>query len=220
MMRNLRKKPLLVALGALSLAVSAQAELFDRGSGMIYDSRSNLTWLIDANAAPTLGAHPDGLMSWSQAVSWADQLVFGGFSDWRLPQVRPVNGVGLNLDYSEDGSTDGGINQRGLNSELGFLFYVSLGNQANSSELLAGPFQRLQNYAYWTGTSSPYAGEAMHFFTAFGDQGSSPTESLYYAWAVREGDVLAVPEPQSAALMLLGLAVLCGRRFAARRASA
>lgn len=201
----------------LLLAASAQAALLDRGNGMIFDTASNLTWLQDANAAQTLGADADGMMDWSAASSWVAQLSHGGFDDWRLPVVRPVNGVALNMAYSEDGSTDSGINTAGLNSELGHLFYTSLGNQAASGLTQTGPFSNTQNFAYWTGTGSPYGDEeALHFFTAFGDQGSSLKVNEYRVWAVREGDVLAVPEPQTAALLLLGLGVLAWRRRPAR----
>jgi len=42
----------LAALGILS-AGSAQAQLFNRGGGLIYDSVQNVTWLADANYAKT-----------------------------------------------------------------------------------------------------------------------------------------------------------------------
>lgn len=42
----------LAALGTLS-AGSAQAQLFNRGGGLIYDSVQNVTWLADANYAKT-----------------------------------------------------------------------------------------------------------------------------------------------------------------------
>jgi len=206
----------LVTAAALVMASPAWATLYDRGNGMVYDSASNLTWLQDANAARTSGASASGLLTWDAANTWAQQLSWGGFDDWRLPVVRPVNGSSLNMDYSEDGSTDGGINTSGKNSELGYLFYISLGNQAATGMSQSGPFTNTQDFAYWTGTTSPYGDEeALHFFTAFGDQGSSLKVNEYLAWAVREGDVLAVPEPQQVVLLLMGLGVLAWRRRAA-----
>lgn len=186
-----------LALG--TLLAPAEASLLLRGGNndMVYDTATGLTWVRNAS----LG----GLRSWADAKVWAENLEFGGRNDWRLPGLTPVDGVALNLDFSDDGSTDSGYNNSGLNSELGFLFYNSLGNNAFDGLTETGPFQNLAAYAYWTGTASPYDGEAMHFFTAFGDQGSSSTDNLYYAWAVRVGDV---PEPQSAALALAGLAAL------------
>ena len=192
-------KSAIACLGLCALFAPAQASLLLRGGNndMVYDTVSGLTWVRNAS----LG----GLRTWADAKDWAENLEFGGRSDWRLPGLTPVNGVALNLDFSDDGSTDSGFNNSGLNSELGFLFYSSLGNNALDGLTQTGPFQDLAAWAYWTGAASPFGGEAMHFFTAFGDQGSSSTDNLYFAWAVRAGDV---PEPQSAALVLAALAAL------------
>jgi hypothetical protein len=51
------KKPIL-ALGlmvSLLLAGIAQATLFDRGNGLIYDNVLNITWTQNANLCVTLG---------------------------------------------------------------------------------------------------------------------------------------------------------------------
>lgn len=190
-------KSALAGLALVALLAPAQASLQLRGNDMVYDTATGLTWVRNAGMG--------GLHTWAEAKAWAEALEFHGYSDWRLPGLTPVNGVALNLDFSDDGSTDSGFNNSGLNSELGYLFYASLGNNAFDGLTQTGPFQNLEAWAYWTGTASPFEGEAMHFFTAFGDQGSSSTDNLYYAWAVRVGDV---PEPQSAALALAGLAAL------------
>jgi hypothetical protein len=78
--------------------------LINRGGGMIYDTTANITWLADMNYAYTSGyvasgvapgsagentIWTDGRMSWAAAKNWADNLVYGGFSDWRLPTVNP-----------------------------------------------------------------------------------------------------------------------------------
>ncbi len=53
---------------ALALLVStigtntAQASLFDRGNGLLYDDALKVTWLQDANCAKTRGYDTDGLM--------------------------------------------------------------------------------------------------------------------------------------------------------------
>lgn len=186
-----------LALTALLAPAQASLELRGGNNDMVYDTATGLTWVRNAS----LG----GMRTWADAKAWAEALEFGGRNDWRLPGLTPVNGVALNLDFFDDGRSDNGFNNSGLNSELGFLFYNSLGNNAFDGLVNTGPFESLADWAYWTGTASPYDGEAMHFFTAFGDQGSSSTDNLYYAWAVRVGDV---PEPQSAALALAALAAL------------
>lgn len=53
----------------------ANATLSDRGSGLFYDDDLDITWL-DISTVP---------MSWDEAIDWADNLVYAGYSDWRLP---------------------------------------------------------------------------------------------------------------------------------------
>ena len=56
----------------------AQAGLVDRGSGMLYDTVLNITWLQDANYAKTSNYDADGRMTWTQANTWANNLNYGG----------------------------------------------------------------------------------------------------------------------------------------------
>ena len=64
------------------------AELHDRGGGLIYDDVLNVTWLQDANYAHTSGYDLDGLMNRNDAFTWADNLEYGGYDNWRLPSLR------------------------------------------------------------------------------------------------------------------------------------
>lgn len=66
---------------------AARATLIDRGGGMIYDTDLNITWLADANYAKTSGYDADGLMTWAAANAWAQNLTYGGYTDWRLPKT-------------------------------------------------------------------------------------------------------------------------------------
>ena len=103
----------------IGLAGTANAALWDRGGGLIYDDVLDITWLQDANYAGTT-------MNWADAVAWADQLVFGGFDDWRLPAT--IDGP---LVLGHDGTTTGGYNI--ITSEMGFMYYNNLGNLAGKS---------------------------------------------------------------------------------------
>lgn len=190
---------------------NAQAALFDRGGGMVYDDALNITWLQDANYAQTSGYDSDGRMSWTLANTWAANLGYGGFDDWRLP--TPLN---------QDGSGPcGGSNC--TNSEMGHMFYNNMGASAGNS-ILTGEntanltlFANLQVGNYWTGTAhSDFI--AWDFRNHSGHQGYYMRGEDFYAWAVRNGDVAApIPEPETYAMMLAGLGVMGG--IARRRQS-
>lgn len=202
------------ALTGLLSGMPAQADLQLRAGGaMVYDTATNLTWLADAG----LG----GLRTQADAALWAEGLSFGGLDDWRLPTVAPVNGSALQLDYTEDGSTDVGLNNAGLNTELGYLYHASLGNTA-AGLTQTGPFSGLVDPAnavgpvFWTGTASE-PGWGLAFFMGMGLQDQLSSDTLGQAWAVRVGDVAAVPEPGSLALMFAGLAAAAGAGSARRR---
>lgn len=78
-----------VAIGLV--AAPADATLFDRGNGLIYDDGLDITWLQDANYGVTSGYDADGVMTWAEVLTWADTLIYGGHSDWRLPATVPRN---------------------------------------------------------------------------------------------------------------------------------
>ena len=60
-----------LVLLCLSVSLSANAALYDRGNGLIYDDVLDITWLQDANYAQTSGYDTDGRMTWIEAKAWA-----------------------------------------------------------------------------------------------------------------------------------------------------
>ena len=185
----------LVALAPLS----AQAALELRPGGMVYDRASDLTWLIDWNAAAGSAfddgssAH-DGRMSWASAMAWADALEWGGADDWRLPTAVPCFGFGCQ------------------DSEIGHLWYEVLGNRAGLPAVNTAPFEHVAFAPYWSGTAQAGApAQAWYFNTLGGSQNLLPLTAQAHAVAVHQGDVLSsVPEPPMAWLALAGLAVTAG----------
>jgi hypothetical protein len=201
---------LATTLVGAALAGTAQAGLIDRGGGMIYDTTLDITWLADWNYASTSGFDADGAMNWTTANSWANNLVYGGFSDWRLPSSLNANG---------SGPCGPAFNCTG--SEMGHMFYVNWGATANNSFSTGtnaanlALFSNVVSFIYWSGTEyAPNQSEAWFFNVTQGAQANLTKIGWLFAVAVRPGDVTAsVPEPQSLALVLLGL----GAGMVARR---
>ncbi|MGK2898806.1 MAG: PEP-CTERM sorting domain-containing protein [Burkholderiaceae bacterium] len=175
--------------GAAQAALQARDLNGDTVTDAFYDTDLNITWLRDANV--------NGPMHWVDAVSWADNFSFAGYTDWRLPTSDTCSG------YNCTGS------------EMGHLYYTELGNLAGGPMTNTGGFQNLQLISHWSGTGVGSFG-GFFFDLPSGSQGSAGNINLYDAMAVREGDVPStvpgVPEPETYALMLLGLA---GVAFAA-----
>ena len=221
------KKPLILALLAgLALSGAAQATLHDRGGGMIYDDVLKITWLKDANYAKTSGYSANkGLMDWTAANTWANNLSYGGYTDWRLPTMVDTGASGCE-EWAYTG-TDCGWNVQTVSgstvySEMAYMYYVNLDNKGyfdtsgNSPQpgwgLVDDPlnpndetlFTNLEEaYLQWSGleytTPSDYA-----WLFSMGDGLQAQYEKTIelFAWAVRSGDVA---EPST--LVLLGLAM-------------
>ncbi len=193
-------------------------------SVFLYDNVLNVTWLRNANA--------NGAKKWGQANTWAANLVVGAYDDWRLPTLTPVNGTAFNYNFTNNGTSDYGYGATGTGwgtaSEMGHLFYVTLGNKGyctpgagGSSGCVqqpgwglanTGDFQNLQSGEYWSGLEhAPSPKNAWTFSILGGTQYYSGKSSSLYALAVRSGDVLApvaVPIPAAAWLMLSGIGAL------------
>jgi hypothetical protein len=187
----------------LLAALPAQAALFDRGAGLIYDDVFDITWVQDANLARTSGYDDDGLMNAARARAWADALVYRGYDDWRLPDPcspdgsQPLNGWEMSAN------------------EMGSMFYVTLGNQATydvqdfSGLTHTGPFINLEPFRYYTGTPWYWATDCWWYFNfGSGLQFDAVDGTDCYAWAVRDGDSTPVPAP--GVLWLLASGLVCG----------
>lgn len=164
------------------------------GSGMFlayYDPNQDITWAANANI--------NGADTWNNQVSWAAGLNLGGVSGWRLPTT-------LNPDATcEQPAISAGNNCTG--SEMGYLYY-----EEGITFATPGPFSNVQSSSYWSGTervSAPGNAWIFRFDGGFQTIASMSGNSLF-AWAVRDGDVSAVPLPAAVWLFGSGLLGLIG----------
>ena len=139
-----------------------------------------------------------GAMSWWGAQAWANNLTLGGVTGWSLPTTVPALS---------------GLNQKG--SQMGDLFYNQLGGVSSTSIATTQNanydlFTNVQSslpYSYWSGSEyGSYPTVAWNFSTSLGDQNTNFKDYQFYAWAVRPGDVAAVPVP--GAFWLFGSAMV------------
>ncbi|GBD97971.1 MAG TPA: DUF1566 domain-containing protein [Nitrospirae bacterium] len=181
------------------LTASAQADLIDRGGGLIYDTELEVTWLQDT----IYGFEWDtGRMYWDDAMAWADSLVYQGYDDWRLPHYD------ISCWYYLAGDC--------VTSEMGHLFFIEGISPWWEDQY---PFINVQPNYYWTGTEYP-SDTSLAWDIDFnnGEQSAVPKDIFSYAWAVRDGDsVPVIPEPVSSILFVIGGAALTARNYRRKR---
>ena len=213
----------------LVLTSVAKATLIDRGGGLLYDTGLNVTWLVNADygfgsSYDSADGTTDGRMTWDNAVAWAANLSYYDrvrnvtYTDWRLPVIIDTGTPGCNFAYS---GTDCGYNVDTATSELAYLFYVDLGDQALKDAtgtnqtgyglVNVGPFINFQSYSYWSGTEyAPNTAGSWSFNTSDGSQGSNGKGNTFYALAVMPGDVAKIPLPAPVWLLCSGLLGFAG----------
>ncbi|UOA09828.1 DUF1566 domain-containing protein [Methylobacter sp. S3L5C] len=235
-MRHKKIRLALVLLASSIVTSTAQASLEARTGGMVYDKINKITWAADANlfktqaaadsnlvneiivnnngvindASAVNGSHTltaadfntsTGKMTWFGAQAWVNNLTLGGFTDWRLPIITE-GASGGNPPVSEMVAlfANGPSGGAGAGNGAG----AGTGMTNNGSYNI---FTNVQSSEYWLGSeyaSSP--GEAWLFLTTNGTMSYIGKLNQNFAWAVRSGDVAAVPLP--GAVWLFGSALV------------
>jgi len=200
------------------LALNINAALIDRGNGLIYDDDLDITWLADANYAMTSGYDSDGRMTWQKATDWTVQLSFGGFSDWRLPYT-PLIDSSCSM-YTETDIGGGNYGSYCTGSEMGHLYYDELSGTIDAPITQSGDpdlslFSNIQDMTsrnYWSSEKMPW-GEPFGFQFFNGSTNYGGDTNGWYAWAVHDGDIGAVPIPSAVWLFGSGLIGLARRKI-------
>jgi len=158
----------------------------DNGNGTITDNATNLMWMQNDNGAPIL---------WESALSYAENFSYAGYSDWRLPDVKELQGL---IDYSRSPATTNSaainplFNCTQITNEAGvtdYPYYMSSTtfcsqtptNGANACYVSFGRAMGYMNvYGGWIDVhgagaqrSDPKTGDPASFPTGFGPQGDA-----------------------------------------------
>ena len=176
---------------------AAEATIYDRGNGLIYDDDLDVTWMQYVSTAEDTGYCvdylpncTDGLMTKDEAnafVNWFNTSYNPPWGyDWRLPITPTTTDLSCSDSFNEGFSC--------TQSELGHLYYLELGNLAGEGGLVnRGSFVDIQtqmNYwSDWDFVSPGAPNESMTFKFRTGLQTRAENTEKHYVWLVHDGDV-------------------------------
>lgn len=203
---------------------------YARTSG--YDDDGRMQWNQAAEWA-------DGLSYYDsvRGVTWTDwRLPDTGPVNGQLFNFETTSRDG-STDLGHNIGAPGTIYAGSTGSEMAFMFYINLGNLGQydldgtlrpdgewgllntgfQSGGFGGPevfFENIRKGGYWSGTEYPPDTDYAIWFNinAGAQRASDKDDFLYAAWAVRDGDVAAVPVPGTVLLLASGLAGLAAFR--------
>lgn len=110
----------------------------DNGNGTICDNLTGLMW----------EQAPSGTATWSDALTYANELVLGGHSDWRLPNVNELESL-INAGQADP---EAWLNSQGLSGvQAGFYWSSTTYAPGTAYALLVSMDVGSVNYATKTG---------------------------------------------------------------------
>ncbi len=74
----------------------------DNADGTIIDKATGLMWAKVDSGHLRAGTNKDGKLDWEEALRWAEELEYGGHSDWRLPNIKELQSI---VDYTRSPDT-------------------------------------------------------------------------------------------------------------------
>ncbi len=156
--------PLAKHVRAVRGDVYGENDFEENGDGTITDNETGLMW--------TQADNGEGL-DWENALSFAENAEIGGYTDWRLPNVKELQGI---VDYSYSINATDPAN---VGPAIDPIFSVtSIASEAGYDDY---PY-------FWTGTSANFtSGEAYYYawYVAFGRAVDGDGEDTHGAGAVR-----------------------------------
>ncbi|MFC1452105.1 DUF1566 domain-containing protein [Verrucomicrobiota bacterium] len=141
-----------------------QPSFQNNGDGTITDLNTGLMW---EQTPSSIG------YSWQEASDYCDNLVLGGYDDWRMPNVKELQSI---VDYSRSPTA---IDPANVGPAIDPMFRcTAITNEAGNAD-----------YPYcWTGTSARFeAGEPFYYawYVAFGMAVNTDGDDFHGAGAVR-----------------------------------
>lgn len=140
----------------------------DNSDGTVTDTATGLMWQQDDSGAG---------MVWGDGLVYAENLEVGGYTDWRLPNVKELQSI---VDYTHSPSASDSAN---LGPAIDLDYF-------NITELPADSTQYNPDYGYfWTGTSGYYSPEdtthSVAWYVAFGTAVDGGGEDMHGAGGIR-----------------------------------
>lgn len=167
----------------VAAAPHADAKLITMPDGLtVYDTVLKVRWLANANLPGTpegrldvAGIAPGGAMDYPTALQWLDALNglnggsgYLGHSNWTLPTTPTFPATDPSCPATGPHGNSFGFGC--TNSDMGSLFYVSLGLHHPDTAVpipdnTVGPFRNFQPYLYWSDTGTGKNDDGYHTFS-------------------------------------------------------